>query len=158
ILHKHFVNGSNIVSFLDELVDRFDEWGVDAIKGHESAISDTLDCIQKDPTSLEERLHFFKTVIDQWSCLAAPRQFIMARRHLKDPRTHQLFPKIRAVCLNLNNDLGDPKTSLAITKAAQPAFEGSPEHDQIIQADIKTLEELATSHHAFKIVEPLVGL
>jgi hypothetical protein len=158
ILHEHFTTGSNIVSFLDDLVDRFDGWAVDALRGHESAISDTLDCIQKDPTSIEEHLHSFNTVIDQWSCLAAPRQFMMARRHLKDARTDQLLQKIRGVCLHLNNDLGDPKTSLAITKAAQPALQGSPEHDQLIQADIKTLEELATSHHAFKIVEPLVGL
>jgi hypothetical protein len=83
---------------------------------------------------------------------------MMARRHLKDARTDQVLPKIRGVCLHLNNDLGDPKTSLAITKAALPAFEGSPEHQGLIQADIQTLEELAASHHAFKIVEPLIAL
>jgi hypothetical protein len=158
ILHKHFVNGSNIVSVLDELVDRFDEWGVGTLRGYESAISEILDSIQKDPTTLEEHLHSFTTAIDQWSSLAAPRQFIMARRHLKDARTDQLLPKIRRVCLHLNNDLSDPKTSLAITKAALPAFEVSPEHGQLIQADIQTLEELTASHHASKIVEPLIAL
>jgi hypothetical protein len=158
ILHKHFVNGSNIVSFLDDLVDRFDEWGADAFRSHEGAISETLDCIKKDPTSLEEHLHSFATAIDQWSSLAAPRQRIMACRHLKDARTEQLLPQIRSVCLHLNNDLGDAKTSLAVTKAAQPAFEGSPEHQELFKADVQTLEELAASHHAFKIVEPLIAL
>jgi hypothetical protein len=82
----------------------------------------------------------------------------MGRRHLKDVRTDQLLPKIRGVCLHLHNNLDDPKTSLAITKAALPAFEGSPEHQGLIQADIQTLEELAASRHAFKIVEPLIAL
>jgi hypothetical protein len=158
ILHKHFVNGSNVISFLDDLVDRFDEWAADALRAYESAMSEALDCIKKDPPSLKEHLHCFTAVIDQWSSLAAPRQFIMARRHLKDARTDKLLPKIRGVCLHLHNDLGDPKTSLAITKAALPAFEGSPEHQQLIQADIQTLEELAASHLAFKTVEPLIAL
>ena len=158
ILHQHFVNGSNVITFLDELADRFDEWAADALRAYESAMSEALDCIQKDPASLEEHLHSFTTAINQWSSLAAPRQFIMACRHLKDARTDQLLPKIRGVCLHLHNDLGDPKTPLAITKAALPAFEGSPEHQQLLQADVQTLEELAASHHAFKIVEPLIAL
>ena len=158
ILQKHFIDGSNVVSFLDELVDRFDEWAADPIRYFESAISETLDRIQKDPASLDEPLRAFSLAIDGWSSVAAPRQFIMARRHLKDARTEQLLPKIRGVCLHLHNDLGDPKTPLAITKAALPAFEGSPDHIQLLRADLQTLEELAASHGAFKIVEPLIAL
>jgi hypothetical protein len=82
----------------------------------------------------------------------------MARRHLRDPRSEQLLAKIRGVCLRLHNDRGDPQTPLAITKAALPAFEGSPDHIQLLGADIQTLEELAASHGAFKIVEPLLAL
>lgn len=81
---------------------------------------------------------------------------MMARRHLKDVRTDQLLLKIRGVCLHLHNDLGDPQTSLAITKAALPAFEGSPDHIQQLRADIQTLEELAASQVALKVVEPLL--
>jgi hypothetical protein len=107
---------------------------------------------------VDEPLRAFSLAIEGWSSAAAPRQFMMARRHLKDPRTDQLLPKIRGVCLHLNNDLGDPKTPLAITKAALPAFEGSPDHIELLRADVQTLEELATSHGAFKIVEPLIAL
>jgi hypothetical protein len=82
----------------------------------------------------------------------------MSRRHLKDPRTEQLLPKIRGVCLHLHNGLSDPQTPLAITKAALPAFEGSADHIQLLRTDIQTLEGLAASHGAFKIVEPLIGL
>jgi hypothetical protein len=158
ILQKHFIDGSNVISFLDELVDRFDEWAADPTQYFESAISETLDRIQKDPASLDEPLRAFSLAIDGWASVAAPRQFIMARRHLKDPRTDQLLPKIRGVCLHLHNDLGDSRTPLAITKAAVPAFEGSPDHIQRLRADIQTLEELAASHGAFKIVEPLLAL
>jgi hypothetical protein len=110
ILKKHFIDGSHVISFLDELVDRFDEWAVDPIRYFESAISETLDRIQKDPASLDEPLRAFSLAIRGWSSVAAPRQFIRARRHLKDPRAEQLLPKIRGVCLHLNNDLGDPQT------------------------------------------------
>jgi hypothetical protein len=158
ILQKHFIDGSNVVSFLDELVDRFDEWAVDPTRYFESAISETLDRIQKDPASLNEPLRAFSLAIEGWASVAVPRQFIMARRHLKDPRTEQLLLKVRGVCLHLNNEIGDPQTSLAITKAAAPAFEGSPDHIQLLRADIQTLEELAASHGAFKIVEPLLAL
>jgi hypothetical protein len=158
ILQKHFIDGSNVISFLDELVDRFDEWAADPIRYFESAISETLDRIQKDPASVDELLRAFSLAIEGWSSVAAPRQFMMARRHLKDPRTEQLLLKIRRVCLHLHNDLGDPKTPLAITKAALPAFEGSSDHIRQLQADIQTLEELAASHGAFKIVEPLLAL
>jgi hypothetical protein len=158
ILQKHFIDGSNVISFLDQLVDRFDEWAVDRIRYFETAISETLDRIQQDPTSVAEPLRAFSLAINGWSSVAAPRQFMMARRHLKDPRTEQLLPRIRGVCLHLNNDLGDPKTPLAITKAALPAFEGSPDHIQLLRADAQTLEELAASYGAFKIVEPLIAL
>ena len=158
ILQKHFIDGSNVVSFLDELVERFDEWAADPIRYFESAISETLDRIQKDPASPDEPLRAFSLAIDGWSSVAAPRQFIMARRHLKDARTERLLPKIRGVCLHLHKNLGDPKTPLAITKAALPAFEGSPDHIQLLRADVQTLEELAASHGAFKIVEPLIAL
>jgi hypothetical protein len=80
----------------------------------------------------------------------------MARRHLKAPRTEQLLAKIRGVCLHIHNDRGDPQTPLAITKAALPAFEDSPDHIQQLRADIQTLEELAVSHVALKVVEPLL--
>jgi hypothetical protein len=158
ILQKHFIDGSNVVSFLDELVDRFDEWAADPVRYFESAIYESLDRIQKDPASLDEPLQAFSLAVDGWSSVAAPRQFIMARRHLKDARTERLLPKIRGVCLHLHNDLGDPKTPVAITKAALPGFEGSPDHIQLLRADLQTLEELAASHAAFKIVEPLIAL
>ena len=158
ILQKHFAAGSNVISFLDGLVDRFDEWAVDFIRDSETEIVESLDRIQKDPAFLVQHLAPFSAAIDRWSSVAAPRQFIMARRHLKDPRTDQLLPKIRGVCLHLHNDLDDPKTPLAITKAALPAFEGSPEHLHLIRTDIQTLEELASSHAASKIVEPLIAL
>jgi Rod binding domain-containing protein len=158
VLQKYFVDGSNIVSFLDELVDRFDEWAADSLRNSEDAISDTLDRIREDPASLEQHLPAFSTAIDKWASGAAPRQYIMGRRHLKDPRTDQLLSKIRGVCLHLNNDLSDPKTSLAVTKAALPAFAGSLEHVELARADIKTLEELVSSHGAFKVVELLITL
>ncbi len=124
ILQAHFIDGSNVVSFLDELVDRFDDWAADPIRIFESAISDTLARIQKDPAHLDEPLRAFSLAIEGWSSLAAPRQFIMARRHLKDLRTEQLLPKIRGVCLHLHNDLGDPQTPLAIIKARATGVRG----------------------------------
>jgi hypothetical protein len=158
VLQKYFKDTSNVISFLDELVDRFDEWAADPIRYFESTISETLNRIQKDPASPDEPLRAFSLAIDGWSSVAAPRQFIMARRHLKDTRTERLLPKIRGVCLHLYNDLGDSRMPLAITKAALPAFEGSPDHIQQLRADIQTLEELSASHGAYKIVEPLIAL
>jgi hypothetical protein len=158
ILQKHFVDGSNVISFLDELIDRFDEWAAEPHRDFGRAISETLECIRENPAFLDEQLPSFSRAIDGWASLAAPRQFIMARRHLKDPRTEQLFPKIRGVGLHLHNELGDPLTPLAISKAAIPAFEGSPDHIQQLRTDIQTLEELAASHGALKIVEPLRAL
>ena len=117
-----------------------------------------LDRIQKDPASPDGPLRAFSLAIDGWSSVAAPRQFIMARRHLKDARTERLLPKIRGVCLHLYNDLGDSEMPLAITKAALRAFEGSLDHIQQLRADIQTLEELSASHGAYKIVEPLIAL
>jgi hypothetical protein len=107
---------------------------------------------------LDEQLPSFSLAIDGWASVAAPRQFIMGRRHLKDPHTEQIFPKIRAVSLHLHNELGDPLTPLAISKAATPAFQSSPDHLQQLRTDIQTLEELAASHSALKIVEPLLAL
>jgi hypothetical protein len=158
ILQKHFIDGSNAVSFLDELVDKFDEWAADLIRDFEGTISETLDRIQKGPAPVDEPLRAFSLAIDGWSSAAAPRQFIMARRHVKDSRTQQLLSKIRGVCLHLHNEVGDLQTPLAVIKAALPAFEGSPDHIQLLRADILTLEELAGSHGAFKIVDPLLAL
>lgn len=158
MLQKHFIDGSNVISFLDELVDRFDERAAGQLQDLESAIAKTLDRTQKDPASLDEPLRAFSLAIYGWTSVAAPRQFIMSRRHLKDARTERLLAKIRGVCLHLHNDLEDSQTPLAIAKAALPAFEGSPDHIQQLRADIQTLEELAASHGAFKIVEPLLAL
>jgi hypothetical protein len=158
LLQRHFADGSNVISFLDELVDRFDEATAGSLRDFESAISIVLDRIQEGSTSSDEPLRLFSLAIKGWSSVAAPRQFIMARRHLKDPRTDQLLIKIRGVCLHIHNDLGDPQRPLAITKAALPAFEASPDHIQQLRADIQTLGELAASHVALKVVEPLLGL
>ena len=158
MLQKHFIDGSNVISFLDELVDRFDEWAAGQTRDLEHAIAKSLDRIQKDPASLDEPLRSFSLAIYGWASVAAPRQFTVARRRLPDRRTEQLHSKVRGVCLHLYNDLGDSQAPLAITKAALPAFEGSPDHIQLLRADIQTLEELADSHRASKIVEPLIAL
>src|SRR5215472_16017957 len=78
ILQKYFTDESNVISFLDELVDRFDEWAAEAIRFFESTISEALDRIQKDPESLDEPLRAFSLAIEGWSSVAAPRQFIRA--------------------------------------------------------------------------------
>lgn len=158
ILQKYFTDGSNVVSFLDELVDSFDERSANSLRDHESTIGTVLDRIRDEPKSLDESLRPFTPAIAGWASLMAPRQFMVAHRHLKDPRTEQLLARIRGVCLHLHNDLGDPQAPLAITRAALPAFEASPDHIQQLRADIQTLQELAASQVALKAVEPLLTL
>jgi hypothetical protein len=111
--------------------------------------------IQEKPTALNEHLPAFSGANGVWASVAAPRQFIMARRHVSDPRTEQLLSKIRGVCLHLNNEVGDPKTPLALTQAAVPAFEGSPAHLDQVKADLKTLEERVSDHDVFQVIKPL---
>jgi hypothetical protein len=158
LIKDHFAEESTVVPFLDEVVDKFDTWAADSLQGLENTIFAALDSIRKDPANSDEQLRLFALAIRKWSMVEAPRQFMMGRRHLQDPRTERLLSKIRGVCLHLHNDLGDPQTPLAITKAALPAFEGSPDHLRQLRADILTLEELAASHVALKVVEPLVTL
>jgi hypothetical protein len=158
ILRQHSIDKSSVVSFLDDVVDRFDEWAVASLRQAEQSITESLDRIKEDPGSLDQNLPGFSAAISEWSSVAAPRQYMLARRHLKDPRTEQLLTTVRGVCLHVHNKLGDSKTPLAVTKAALPAFEGSAEHLELVKADIKTLEELVSSLDASRIVEPLFTL
>ena len=156
ILRQHSVDKSAIVSFLDDVVDRFDAWAAASLRQAEQSIIESLDRIKEEPGSLGQHLPAFSSAISEWSSVAAPRQYMLSRRHLKDPRTEQLLATVRGVCLHVHNELGDSKTPLAVTKAALPAFEGSAEHLELVRADIKTLEELVASQGAFKVVEPLI--
>jgi tetratricopeptide (TPR) repeat protein len=156
VLREHFVDGSNIIEFLDELAKRFDDWAAGSFQQADEAITRALDRIKENPSSLDEQLPTFSTAIGVWASVAAPHQYILARRHLNDPRTEQLLSKVRVVCLHLNNEIGDPKTPLVLTKAALPAFEGSPGHLDIVNADLKTLEERVVQNDAFKVIKPLV--
>ena len=158
ILRQHSIDKSSVISFLDDVVDRFDEWAAASLRQAEQSITDALDRIKEDPGSLDQNLPAFSSAISEWSSVAAPRQYMLARRHLKDPRTEQLLTTVRGVCLQMHNELGNSKTPLAVTKAALPAFDGSAEHLELVRGDIKTLEELVSSHGAFKIVEPLLTL
>ena len=67
-----------------------------------------------------------------WASMAAPHQFILARRHVSDPRTEQLLSKIRGVCIYLNNEVGDPKTPLALTKPSAEWPQGCKSLSNII--------------------------
>jgi tetratricopeptide (TPR) repeat protein len=156
VLKQHFVDGSSVIGFLDDLAHRFDDWAAGSFQQAEEAITRALNTIKEKPASLDEQLPAFTAAIRVWASVAAPHQFILARRHLNDPRTEQLLSKIRGVCLHLNNEVGDPRTSLALTKAALPAFEGSPGHHDTVTADLKTLEERVAENDAFKLIKPLV--
>jgi tetratricopeptide (TPR) repeat protein len=156
VLTKYFIDGSKIVAFLDDIVDRFDEREAGSFQRAEASITECLNSIQAAPDSLNEHLSAFSAAIAEWSSVAAPRQFILARRHVNDPRSEQLLGKIRGVCLRLHNDLGDAKTALALTKAAAPAFEASPGHLQLVKADVETLEERVVTQDAVKATQPLI--
>lgn len=158
ILTKYYIDGSKIVAFLDDIVDRFDEREAGSFQRAEASITECLNSIQAAPDSLKEHLSTFSAAIAEWSSVAAPRQFILARRHVNDPRSEELLGKIRGVCLRLHNDLGDAKTALALTKAAAPAFEASPGHLQLVKADVETLEERAVTQDAVKATQPLIDL
>jgi hypothetical protein len=155
LLKEHFVEGSNVIGFLDDIAERFEVWAAGSFQQAEEAITRVLTKIQETPTTLDEQLPIFSKAIGVWASLAAPHQFMLSRRHLNDPRTEELFAKIRDVCLRLNNELDDPKTPLALTKAALPAFEGSPGHLDIVKTDLKILEERVSDYDAFKPIEPL---
>ncbi len=155
ILKEHFVDGSNVIGFLDEVAQRFDDWAAASFQQAEEAITRALTKIQEKPASLTEHLPAFSAAIGVWASVAAPHQFILARRHVSDPRTEQLLSKIRGVCLHLNNEVGDPKTPLALTQAAVPAFEGSPAHLDQVKADLKILEERVSDHDVFQVIKPL---
>jgi hypothetical protein len=154
-LHENFADGSKAIGFLDNIAERFDDWAAGSFQRAEEAITGALTKIEEKPTTLNQHLPVFSAAIGEWASIAAPHQFILARRHINDPRTEQLLGKIRSVCLRLNNELGDPKTPLALTKAALPAFEGSPGHFELANADLKTLEQRVADHDAFKLIEPL---
>jgi hypothetical protein len=154
IIRQHTIDNSSIVPFLDDVVDRFDEWAAASLREAEKSITEALDRIKEDLGSLDQTLPAFSSAIKEWSSVAAPRQYMLARRHLKDPRTEQLLTTVRGVCLHVHNELGDSKTPLAVTKAALPAFEGSAEHLELVRADIKTLEELVSSHVHSKSSSP----
>jgi hypothetical protein len=158
LLKEHFVEGSGIIGFLDDIAERFEVWAAGSFQQAEEAITAVLTKIQETPTALDEQLPIFSKAIGLWASLAAPHQFMLSRRHLNDPRTEELFAKIRGVCLRLNNDFDDPKTSLALTKAALPAFEASPGHLDIVKTDLKILEERVSDHDASKPIEPLHNL
>lgn len=155
IMKERFVEGSGVIGFLDGIAERFDDWAAGSFRQAEDAISCALTSIQEKPASLAEQLPAFSAAIGVWASLAAPHQFVLSRRHLNDPRTEQLLNKIWGVCLHLNNEVGDPKTPFALTKAALPAFEGSPGHFDIMTADLIILEERVTDQVAFEATEPL---
>jgi hypothetical protein len=155
ILKEHFIDGSNVIGFLDEIAQRFDDWAAASFQQAEEAITRALTSIKEKPASLNEHLPAFSTAIGVWASVAAPHQFILARRHVSDPRTEQLLSNIRGVCLHLNNEIGDPKTPLALTQAALLAFEGSPGHLDLVRTDLKILEERVSDHDVFKVIQPL---
>lgn len=155
ILKEHFVDGSNVIGFLDEVAQRFDDWAAASFQQAEEAITRALTNIKEKPASLNEHLPVFSAAIGVWASVAAPHQFILSRRHVSDPRTEQLLSNIRGVCLHLNNEVGDPKTPLALTQAAVPAFEGSPAHLDQVKADLKILEDRVSDHDVFEVIRPL---
>lgn len=144
------------LSSFSDIVDRFDEREAGSFQRAEALITECLNSIQAAPDSLNDHLPAFSAAIAEWSSVAAPRQFILARRQVNDPRSEQLLGKIRGVCLRLHNDLGDGKTALALTKAALPAFERSPGHLELVKADVETLEERAVTQDALKEIQPLI--
>jgi len=155
LLKEHFVEGSDVIGFLDDIAQRFEVWALGSFQQAEEVITGVLTKIQETPTTLDEHLPTFSKAIAVWASVAAPHQFMLSRRHLNHPRTEELFAKIRDVCLRLNNELDDPTTPLALTKAALPAFKGSPGHLDIITTDLKFLQERVSDHDAFKPIEPL---
>jgi hypothetical protein len=155
LLREYFDEGSNVIGFLDDITERFQVWAAGSFQQAEEVVTGVLTKIQETPTALDEQLPIFSKAIGQWKSLAAPHQFMLSRRHLNDPRTEELFAKIRGVCLRLNNELDDPKTSLALTKAALPAFEASPGHLELVKTDLKILEERVSDQDALRPFEPL---
>jgi hypothetical protein len=72
ILRQHSVDKSSIVSFLDDVVDRFDEWSAASLRQAEQSITESLDRIKEDPGSLEENLPAFSSAISEWSSVPMP--------------------------------------------------------------------------------------
>jgi hypothetical protein len=155
LLEENFCDQGKVVEFLDVLVEQYDNHATATLGTAETAITTCLDVIQSKPAALDQHLPMFSDALSEWASAAGPRQYILAHRLVKDPRTERLFNRIRGVCLHIHNELDDARTAWALTKAARPAFERSPEHLDTIRADIATLEEEVSGQEAFAVVEPL---
>jgi hypothetical protein len=152
-----YANGpTHLLTFLDHLVERFDASAMGQAQQALAAISDKLRVFKDSPSRIAPEIGQFQSALAVWSALSAPRQCLLAKRHIKDSRTDQLLTEIKSITLHLNNELGDPASALALCEVALQAFQHSPEHLEIWTADIEVLKVRVSDSAVWPIVKPLV--
>jgi tetratricopeptide (TPR) repeat protein len=158
ILQENFGTAPRLVEFLDALVERFNTDTVNSLQDAEAIIGKCLASASAEPDNFESRIGELHSAIEAWAELSAPRQFIHAFRHLKDERTGRLLAQIRETCLSLNNELGQPSVAAKVLESARAAFVSSPEHLEQLEADLKTVQQLAANAVAFDAAKPLLNV
>jgi hypothetical protein len=156
VLAERF-GGANpsLVEFLDDIVERFDTANLARLQRAESEIDTLLGRLRHDPWRAESYLGDLRAAASSWATLRRPRQFALARRHLPDTRTQELYDRARTLLIHYANELDRPDYSLAILEELASAFERAPTQNELLAADLITLRDRIKSSSFEKVVASL---
>lgn len=158
LLHDYHETDDAVTAFVDELVERFDAWANPDLRRLRDALFDLLSAISEESSLLRERSAEFKTTLTSWQRLVGPMQFVAAQRGLVDPRTKEIFDRIRSTVLTLNNDMNEPGHALALVNLVREFFSSVPDLGDRLHSDLEKLEELVEEKELEELLGPLASV
>ncbi len=130
----------NVLDFVEQLVESFTNWATGRLKQLEDQIDLEIQSV-KDSCN-DKSIEQIITSLRKWDNLSQPKQLIWQAKGLEEPRSKELWNKVRDLAIWLVNEKTLHKAALILTQACAEIFTELHSAADKTQEDIEALNDL----------------
>jgi hypothetical protein len=139
---------------IEQIINRYDRWTIPQLERISGEIDQALENIKSDD-SPKPSIDTIKKALGRWKRLSLPVQLRDHEKGLDEPRSLQIFYKIRDAALWFANDCDKHDVAHDISQSLSNNFEKLPTATKKTADDLETLSELLEADRQAEILRPL---
>ncbi|MCW2247745.1 hypothetical protein M2352_003379 [Azospirillum fermentarium] len=139
---------------LECIVDGFDRWTAPRLHAINEKVDTQIERLHNEPFD-ERPLDVIKDLLADWNSLTQAQQLVYQAKHLDEPRSEELYQKIRKLAVWLSNEHDLYAMSLRLIRALEQTFTRLHSVHEQLPEDIQTLERMLATTKEVTLPGPL---
>lgn len=140
IVEKH-LDDADVMSFVELVAEKYNTSVIGKLKSYEDEIEGVVKELKSGASSVSS-ISAVTSLLQDWDEYCQPLQLIYEAKGLDEPRSRELYHKMRDVCLWLANEKQEHELSLQFANTLFEVFPELPAVSTQIEDDIGSLKEL----------------